>query len=241
MDTTSYTVLFSRETGQVRAPSEVAARTHSFPYRDAVRTVIHDSVKLDKGGEVFARCTARILSNFGMTRSGPFRGVRIKKDGSVNGRGILMACWERVGGDLMETRSAIPTVGCARDRYLLELSESDRTELAARIWLLTKRLLPVTMGQTSYGLVGASKILFSVLPEVVLPVDNRQWVRVFQTVDMGDIINKMASEIRSWDSTTGRRLNEMDPRRELTTLPSVYNVMAMAARDQRVACQSRSE
>ena len=228
MSEDSNTILF--DAGQAIAPDKIAAKVDRFRYRTAVSKTIRDSRKLDKRGKVFVKCTARILSNFGMTRSGPFRGVRVKTDGSVSGRGILMACWERVGGDLMETRSAIPTVGCARDRYLLELSESDRTELAARIWLLTKRLLPVTMGQTSYGLVGASKILFAVLPEVVLPIDNRQWVRVFQTVDMGDVISRMASEIRSWESTTGKRLNEMDPRRELITLPSVYNVMAMAAR-----------
>lgn len=218
--------------GRAIAPDAIRARVKGFGYRDTVRRVLCGCPDLDASGRVFVSCTALVLARFGMTRGGPFRGVRIRKDGSVNGMEILLACWERVGVDLMDIRGAVPRGGCARDRYLLELSESDRTELIARIWLLAKRLLPVTMGQTSYGLVGASKILFSVLPEIVLPVDNRQWVRVFQTVDMGDVINRMASEIRSWESTTGRRLNEIDNSREpkLTTLPSVYNVMAMAAR-----------
>jgi len=86
------------------------------------------------------------------------------------------------------------------------------------------------MGETTYGLVGASKILFAVLPEIVLPIDNSQWLHVFKTVDIGDVIKGMAYEIRYWESKTGKKLNETDRSRQLTTLPSVYNVMAMAAR-----------
>jgi hypothetical protein len=86
------------------------------------------------------------------------------------------------------------------------------------------------MGKTSYGLVGASKLLFAVLPEIVLPVDNIQWLNVFKTVDLGDIINRMVFDIQHWEKVTGQKLNEMDYSTKLTTLPSVYNVMAMAAR-----------
>jgi len=92
------------------------------------------------------------------------------------------------------------------------------------------------MGETTYGLVGASKILFAVLPEIVLPVDNTQWLCLFKTVDLGDIINGMASEIQRWETKTGKNLNELDRSRKLTTLPSVYNVMAMAARPRKVPC-----
>jgi len=93
-----------------------------------------------------------------------------------------------------------------------------------------KKLLPFTMGKTTYGLVGASKILFAVLPEIILPIDNSQWLRVFKTVDIGDVIRRMVFDIQRWESITGEKLNEMDYSRRLTTLPSVYNVMAMAAR-----------
>ena len=110
------------------------------------------------------------------------------------------------------------------------LALTEREELIAEIWLITKRLLPFTMGVTSYGLVGASKILFSVLPEIVLPVDNSEWLHVFQTVDMVDVLHRMVFDIQEWESTTGNRLNEVDHSRRLTTLPSVYNVMAMHAR-----------
>ena len=90
------------------------------------------------------------------------------------------------------------------------------------------------MGKTSFGLVGASKILFAVLPEIILPIDNSQWLRVFKTVDLGDVIKRMTSEIQSWENTTGKKLNEIDYSKKLTTLPSVYNVMAMAARPKNV-------
>jgi hypothetical protein len=86
------------------------------------------------------------------------------------------------------------------------------------------------MGKTSYGLVGASKILFSVLPEIVLPVDNNMWLSLFKTVDLGDVLRGMILDIQQWEKVSGMKLNELDPQHKLTTLPSAYNVMAMAAR-----------
>jgi hypothetical protein len=40
----------------------------------------------------------------------------------------------------------------------------------------------------------------------------------------------MIFDIQKWERMTGRQLNDFDPSRRLTTLPSVYNVMAMDAR-----------
>ncbi len=202
----------------------------SFGYKEAIQEIIQNSKVLDKDGEVFVRCTARILSNFGMTRSGPFKGVKMAENGNVNGKQIVLKCWNQIGDGLIEIRKSVSNSGYSRDRYLLELSKPERERLLAEIWLITKRLLPFTMGETSYGLVGASKMLFAVLPEIVLPVDNNQWIKVFKTVDIGDVINRMAIDIQEWENTTQHRFNEMDHSRMLTTLPSVYNVMAMEAR-----------
>ncbi len=199
-------------------------------YKKAIQEIIQNSKVLDKDGEVFVRCTARILSNFGMTRSGPFKGVKMAENGNVNGKQILLKCWNQIGDGLIEIRKSVSNSGYSRDRYLLELSKPERERLLAEIWLLTKRLLPFTMGKTTYGLVGASKILFAVLPEIVLPVDNTQWLKVFKTVDIGDVLNRMVIDIQEWENITQHRLNEMDHSRMLTTLPSVYNVMAMEAR-----------
>ena len=55
------------------------------------------------------------------------------------------------------------------------------------------------MSETSWGLVGASKLLFSALPEVALPVDNIQWRKLFKTVDYSDVICLMGNEIIEWE------------------------------------------
>ena len=156
-----------------------------------------------------------------MTRSGPFR---------VNCHERLHSCWNAVGSNLIEINNQVRNSSLPRDRYILELSEREREKLIADIWQITKKLLPFTMGKTSYGLVGASKILFSVLPEIVLPIDNAQWLHVFKTVDIGDVLHRMVFDIQKWERVTEKKLNNLDFSKRLTTLPSVYNVMAMLAR-----------
>jgi hypothetical protein len=93
------------------------------------------------------------------------------------------------------------------------------------------RLLPVCMGRSTSGRVGASKVLFAVLPEIALPVDTAQWKGVFPTTDYGDIIESMSAEIARWEENTGNHLDSCDPSYPVTTLPAVYNVMAMKARN----------
>lgn len=207
------------------SPEEIEVKINTFGggYSMAIKEIIDLSEVLDNNGEVFVKCASRILSNFKMTRRGPFH---------VNPGETLFKCWEVIGDSLVEINNAARQSGLPRDRYLLELNELERKELIAEIWTMTKKLLPLTMGEHTYGLVGASKILFSVLPEIVLPVDNAQWLHVFKTVDLGDVIHWMAGDIQKWEGMTGKRLNELDPTRRLTTLPSVYNVMAMYARPQ---------
>lgn len=224
-----YNILFN-DSSKAISPNEIRGKIDSFRYNDNVEKIIKDSKYLDKNGKVFINCAARVMSNFKMTRSGPFKGLKISKDGTINGKEILLKCWNEVGNRIFKIHSSVIESGYSRDRYLLELSKTNREELIAEIWLITKKLLPFTMGKTSYGLVGASKLLFSVLPEIVLPVDNEQWVDVFKTVDLGDIIKRMVSEIQQWETVIGQQLNDLDPLKRLTTLPSVYNVMAMAAR-----------
>ena len=92
-----------------------------------------------------------------------------------------------------------------------------------------KGLLPVCMSEASWGVVAASKLLFSVFPEVALPVDNNQWKKLFQTVDYSDIICLMAYEIIEWERLSGQKIDACDP--NISTLPSIYNVMAMGARE----------
>jgi len=215
-------ILFQTD-GRPIDPAHIADSVAAFgdSYNDAAHTIIRESAGLDEDGTVFRACASRILSSFGMTRGGIFR---------TRGAEVLQACWREIGSDLLDIRASVGSGGLDRDRYLLELDEDSRTELIGDVWSLMKRLLPFTMGKTSYGLVGASKILFSVLPEIALPIDNAQWRFVFRTVDLGDILKWMVADIREWESVTGQQLNTMDKLGRLSTLPSVYNVMAMAAR-----------
>jgi hypothetical protein len=209
--------------GQAIRPTEISGIISAFGngYNDAVKEITDDSKVLDEDGVVFINCASRILSSFKMTRSGPFHENRDER---------LRDCWDAIGADLIGINSSVRKSGLPRDRYIVELGNLERAELIGEIWRITKMLLPFTMGETSYGLVGASKILFSVLPEIVLPVDNKEWLRVFKTVDLGDVLLEMVRDIQKWEGSTGWQLNEMDPSKRLTTLPSVYNVMAMAAR-----------
>jgi hypothetical protein len=210
-------ILFD-ENGLAISPPEINRRIIAFgdSYNDTVKEIINDSRVLDNDGAVFFKCASRLLSNFGMTRRGAFHG---------NSNEILRSCWDAVGTNLIEINNSVRKSGLPRDRYILELSELEREKLIAEIWLITKKLLPFTMGETSYGLVGASKILFSVLPEIVLPIDNAEWLHVFKTVDIGDVLH-----IQKWEGITGKQLNDLDQKKRLTTLPSVYNVMAMLSR-----------
>jgi hypothetical protein len=217
---TSYNILFNLD-GRAKSPEDVREKIRVFEYTDATSHIICESLKLEADKKVFIKCSIRILSNFGMTRSGAFK--------DINETDILPKCWSIIGDQVLEIHNKVVDSG-SRDRYLLEISDSEREELSGKIWSITKLLLPLTMGKTSWGLVGASKILFSVLPEIVLPVDNSMWLNVFKTVDLGDVIKGMAYDIKMWENATGLRLNKLYPDQRLTTLPSAYNVMAMAAR-----------
>ena len=175
-------------------------------YNNAVKDIIDLSKNLDQDGIVFIRCAARILTNFKMTRRGPFEGVKISNNGHVTGGKILKKCWEEIGKEIFEIKSKIIKTSPTPGRFLLNLNDKDREKIIQRIWTNTKKLLPYTMGETTYGLVGASKILFSVLPEIVLPVDNTQWIQVFRTVDLGDVIREMTKEIEHWEKDTGEKV-----------------------------------
>lgn len=229
----SFNNILFRDNGTPVPSEEIRNKVFDFDYTSTVAQTIRDSrdKKLDKNDEFFIVCIARILVNFGMTRAGPFWGVKINDDGNVVGREKLLKCWKAIGPQIIEIRNSIIESRLCRDRFLLELSPPEREELISIIWSMTKKLLPYTMGEYSYGLVGASKILFAILPEIVLPVDNSQWLKLFKTVDIGDVIKEMVLDIQHWEAATGKRLNEMDPQKHLTTLPSVYNVMTMDAKN----------
>jgi len=224
-------VLF-QDDGKAYTPKKIQNEISMFQesYIKATEEIIQLSKKLDKNGEKFVYCAARILISFKMTRRGPFKGINIKSNKNVIGGKILRDIWDDISNELLTINESVLNSGLSRGRYLLYLDQSHINILTTGIWNIFKRLLPFTMTENVDGLVGASKVLFSVLPEIVLPIDTKQWRALFKTVDLGDIIKGMISETKEWESVTGEKLNKMDNTNRLTTIPSVYNVMAMAAR-----------
>jgi len=218
-------ILFKGE-DRPRTSEEIIDEIANFKndYINTTRTLILDSAELSEAGETFVKNGSLIISKFGMNRGGPFADKKTTE-------ATLYRCWEGVGELLISIKQVLVRSGYSRNRLLLEMDRNSFESVTDDIWNGMKRMLPFTMGATTYGLVGASKLLFAVFPEIVLPIDNTQWLKVFQTVDIGDVIRGMASDILRWEKYTGKRLNELDQSGRLSTLPSVYNVMAMAARN----------
>jgi hypothetical protein len=218
-------ILF-KDKNSPRSQGEIKGEITKFKddYVNTTRDLILDSAELDEDGKIFVKNGSLILSKFGMTRGGPFAVKETTK-------ATLSRCWEETGESLMNIKRVLYGSGYPRERLLVDIERESFESLIDDIWDAMKRMLPFTMGATSYGLVGASKLLFAVFPEIVLPIDNAQWLKVFQTVDIRDVISWMASDIQRWEDFTGEKLNELDKSGRLSTLPSVYNVMAMAARN----------
>jgi hypothetical protein len=61
--------------------------------------------------------------------------------------------------------SAPRSAGQNRSRMLVEIQEPLMRRIAADLWKMFKRLLPLVYGVNTVGLTVASKILFSVFPK----------------------------------------------------------------------------
>jgi len=198
-------------------------------YNETVRDVIVNS-RNDLNRKIFFQNVAKLMPNFKMTRQGPFKGVSYSDGKVIDPNEQIAACWEGIGDSAVKLREFLDEKGIeSRARILVEMSNSAQKEVATQLWNMFKKLVSLCMGKNTFGLVAASKVLFSVFPEVALPIDNAQWRNVFKTIDYGDIILLMASEISAWEKIVKKSLEFCDPR-EITTLPSIYNVMAMKAR-----------
>lgn len=190
-------------------------------YSNATQEIITKSSYLDSDGVTFIECSKKILSNFGMTRKGIFH---------TDIEGTLIKCWNQIGPSIIDLKQRIKESNLSRERFFVDINDQDREIIINEIWRMTKQILPFTMSSSSYGLVGASKILFSVLPEIVLPVDNIQWKQLFKTVDLGDVLRFMVKDIQMWEGITKTKLETVDKSRRLTTLPAIYNAVAMEMR-----------
>ena len=198
-------------------------------YNETVREIIVNSHKgVDR--EIFRQNVARLMPNFKMTRQGPFKGVSYSSGLVKDPKGQIAACWQAIGNSAVKLRHFLDEERAeSRARVLVEIPHSAQKELATQLWDMFKELVSLCMGKSTLGLVAASKVLFSIFPEVALPIDNAEWRTVFKTIDYADIILLMASEIAEWERMVEVHLDSCDPH-QVKTLPSVYNVMAMKAR-----------
>lgn len=184
--------------------------------------------------EVFYECVGKLMPNFQMTRSGPFKGIKYSNGRVKDPDGQIEKCWVEIGDDVVNLRNYIDRFHKKeRGRVILGMSNEAQNEIVKRLSAIFNKLLPVCMGKSTSGRVGASKVLFAVLPEVSLPVDTTQWKKVFKTIDYGEIISQMIIEIINWESASGCQLNSCSPYDDFT-LPATYNVLAMKARPKSV-------
>jgi len=210
--------------------SDIKHRIENFgkSYNHVVHQVIENSDRLlDKG--IFRQNIATLIPNFKMARKGPLEGIKIDEGEVQDPKGIIASCWKVVGKSAMALKELLNQQNKGRVRVLVEMAPPVQEEVAGKLWVMFKKVVPVCMGEYTFGLVGASKILFAILPEVALPIDNKQWLNVFRTIDYGDIIMAMTAEITKWEERSGRLLDDCSPY-ENFTLPAIFNVMAMKAR-----------
>lgn len=223
-------ILFNKR-GNPRTAKEIKTCVADFGggYNRIVCKVIESS-KDGLNKDVFRQNVAILMPNFLMTRAGPFKGVDFVHGTVEDPKGQIAGCWDTVGNRVVQLRGYLDRQRKgSRVRVLVDMPDPARQETSSELWKIFKRLEPICRGKTTLGLVGASKVLFSVLPEVALPIDNAEWRKVFKTIDFSDIILAMADEISVWEKQTGARLDACDSEGKLT-LPAVYNVMAMKAR-----------
>lgn len=223
-------ILFNKSGNPIK-PGVIGNAISNFgnSYNKTVREIIVNSRNgVDRN--IFFQNVAKLMSNFKMTRQGPFKGIRYSNGKVIDPNGQIATCWEGIGDSAVELRNFLDKKRTgSRARVLVEISHSAQQEVASELWNMFKRLVSLCMGKYTLGLVASSKVLFSVFPEVAQPIDNAEWRNVFKTIDYGDIILLMASEIAEWEKRCDMHLDSCD-QQSIKTLPSVYNVMAMKAR-----------
>ena len=223
-------ILFDRN-GNPMSPESIRRSIINFghSYNETVRGVINNS-RTSVNREIFFENVAKLMPNFKMTRQGPFKGINYSGGNVKDPKGQIAACWEGIDDNAVKLRDFLNQENPeSRARVLVAISHSAQKEVSLQLWKMFKKLVSLCMGKNALGLVAASKVLFSVFPEVALPIDNAQWRNVFKTIDYGDIILLMASEIAEWERIVKIHLESCHLYNNFT-LPAVYNVMAMKAK-----------
>ena len=152
---------------------EISLAVNAFPksYTKTVYQIIETTNRETISREQFIKNSVDVLKSFKMTRQGPFKGLGYKPDGDFKGPvEKIDACWEAVKYELMEIKKLLNSLGIVpRGRSIALMHERQFKDVSNMVWSTFKKLLPITMTTGTFGMVGASKILFSVFPEFVSP------------------------------------------------------------------------
>jgi hypothetical protein len=162
-----------------------------------------------------------------MNQRGPFQGILIIRDKIYDPAGMLGEIWDSIGKPACELKSIlINSPKQNRQRLLVEMKEQKFQNVADGLWKIFKQLIPFCMGVDTFGLTAASKLLFSVFPELALPIEKVQWKELFQTIDFSDVLRLIRNEISGWEMSSRNALTECDPSNS-ATLPEIYNAVAL--------------
>jgi len=206
----------------------------SDSYTCVIKKIIPISTALDR--EIFRFNVATLMPPFGMTRIGAFHGFKIVNKVIQDPKGVLDVCWCQTNRELKDLKNYIKRNTSAMNRALLELSQESQNQVIAKLGELFDVLKWTKINKSDVGPVGASKILFAVFPEFALPVDNAEWKHVFRTNKYRNVLRTMIKEVSEWESKTSIRFETLDS--APTTIPSIYNVMAMEARPKKTGKSS---
>jgi hypothetical protein len=222
-------ILFD-ESGNAKGIRDIQHEISNFSesYDEVVKNIIVGSVSLDE--HIFRLNVATLLPSFGMTRIGTFHGLKVKKNAIIDPKHVLDKCWKQVQGGLRDLKKELIEKNTHdRSRAILELPQKSRASVVVKTSELFDKLEWTTINGSDVGPVGASKILFAVLPEIALPVDNAEWKHVFRTHSYGKVLSTMIEEINEWERRSKTHLETLDSKLP-TTVTSIYNVMAMSVR-----------
>ena len=145
---------------------EKCVRDFGKSYNETVCKVISNSSNgLNK--EIFRRNVAMLMPNFMMGRAGPFGGIIYMGGNVKDPKGQITAYWDSIGKQAVKLRKFISqSRQGSRGRVLVETPRAVQKEIASQLMRLLSRLSSVCWTENSFGLVGASKVLFAVFKQV---------------------------------------------------------------------------
>jgi hypothetical protein len=227
-----FRILFYEEDGNPLDYRCIERFIKAFPksYQNVVEKIVVRSERLDK--RAFGYNLAELMPSFKMTRAGAFHGLRIVEKRMVTDpNNVIGLCWDQIGEELQELKGYIEAnASCPRSRVITDLPPKSRDHIIDVTAGLFEKLNNVCIKSSRVGRVGASKVLFTALPEIALPVDNLEWKQVFKTDRYDVILSTMSKEIIEWEKRVRKPLETLSPH-TAKTLPAIYNILAMAARD----------